>query len=244
MFPIKKLNKKYRGKTIYIIGTGVQLATISDDILKKIKNEVTIGCNACFYKIVPTYWMSAHISQAFIATKYLSGKSTMFLLDSGKYKQHHNKLNKHIIVVSRPEFKGNLEGKFGKAPRIRAKNNIIFGAMHLAIILGAKKIVFVGIELTGANHYYHMIPTIMAQLNKDIKSLPKHSDNKFLIRSIKRKHKKFYFSSNQYSIFYRTFKQYRRILDKNNIKLFVTTKNSLLYTKLGVEYKELKCFMT
>jgi hypothetical protein len=57
-------------------------------------------------------------------------------------------------------------------PSLRTRKNVALGATHLALILGARRIVYVGVQQRSALHFYDTKPGIRNAILADLATIP------------------------------------------------------------------------
>jgi hypothetical protein len=57
-------------------------------------------------------------------------------------------------------------------PTLYTKRNVALAASHLALIMGAQRVVYVGIEQRNAIHFYDTDPTTRAAIRADLETMP------------------------------------------------------------------------
>jgi len=158
---IKDLLLKHEGETVFVLGTGPTLNDVTDSQIKKIEERLSIGVNFSHMQITPTYWIAGgHATQIAFAEEYLDKKSTaLFHCDPGTSDQYpqFDRINFFDdAVVSEHDLEPLMRSENYNV--IRGGSNILFSASHLAYIIGAKKIVFIGFEQTNRLHFYNLWP--------------------------------------------------------------------------------------
>ena len=118
--------------------------------------------------------------------------------------------------------------------RMFGSDNIAFTATHLACIMGAKEIVYIGFDQRSANHYYE-VPHLLPTLQNQIQSLyTKYESDEFLKRDIRHLSE---MVKKVRSPDYLQFVGYNRIkfkkmfqcMHRNNVTPIVHNKNSVVF---------------
>lgn len=151
--PLKNLNGRHRGETIFVIGAGPQLAHIPERELKELESRTTIGVNMTFYKLAPTYFLSAYIGQVILARQQVPQSTLIHMRPVYK-----PPLVPGTVTVQRKHFDPavGLTNRFsGRRPTLFTKRNVALGATHLAYILGARQIAYIGVEQRNQLHFWH-----------------------------------------------------------------------------------------
>ena len=69
-------------------------------------------------------------------------------------------------------YQGQLEKELDShSPILRTKRNVALMATHLAMILGATKIVYVAVEMNNSCHFYHFEPDTLKQAHEHLDQL-------------------------------------------------------------------------
>tara|TARA_Y100000310_G_C20691265_1_gene822397 strand:+ start:3718 stop:4569 length:852 start_codon:yes stop_codon:yes gene_type:complete len=149
---------RHLGERIFILGAGPMLNDLTEKEIKKIeKEEVSIGVNYSHAQVKPTYWIAGGAPcQVSFALEYLPSHTTPFFHQSPHEEILFPEVER-LVHTSDELAVENLE-----LPR-RPKNNAITGgynclldASHLAYIMGASEIVFVGFDQINHLHFYNL----------------------------------------------------------------------------------------
>lgn len=206
---ITDYNNKHKGETIYLIGNGPDLLNIPDDYKKKIQKGISIGVNAC-HLFLPetTYFVGGHWSSYLLNCHY--GKVTGCRFFQGLQRL----LSKTPILPASYQLQGpySLEYPFYEqnntidiAPNMRypfddvsvlfenvtetspilGQEQIGFTATHLACIMGAKNIVYLGFDQRTSNHYYQDEKLIGLFMEQSYELLKRYEHDPFLNNDIR-----------------------------------------------------------
>ena len=243
---IVALNGRHDGETIFIIGAAPSFGKLSFGELTALKKKTTIGLNRVFYKLNKlTYFMSAYFTEVLLAQKYLPAESVLL---------HHRlvyepPLGPGVLTLRREHFPDDgtslpmhLEGPF---PFVFTKKNAAFAATHFAAILGAKKIVYVGLEQRNGLHYYDDNLKIKEQVVHDLHEIytksnfPKdhptdslEGQMNLLNTPYEQLCSKEYFSRGEHVFFFRKFFE---ILGQNGVEFYSTVEDSIV-VDAGAKY--------
>lgn len=144
------------------MGCGPQLHFVGDMVLEGLKFKPTIALNNAAMKLWPRYVLSAHMGQIIMAKKQIDSTGTIIHM-----RREPGHLVDDVITVQRSDFRGytGLPKRFGKpVPMLYTDQNAALAATHLAIILGAKEIVYVAIEQNNKLHFYDLNPQLRETL--------------------------------------------------------------------------------
>ena len=175
---------KHENETIYVIGTGPSLLDLTPSQIKKIETDcVSVGVNFCHFLIDPTYWISAgHGCHAAYALEYASENTKLFW-SQGTNETRFFPDNKRLINLC--DVSGAQAAEIRKDFNMLGRNDVIVGlnnilnhASHIAYILGANRIVYLGFEQTNCLHFYsHFDDDKKEQIVDRIKFLMKKYEN-------------------------------------------------------------------
>lgn len=161
----EELNDKEADKTIFIIGAGPQLAELTSTQIEALNNRVTIGLNRTNYKLKLKYFLSGYTTESFLARR----RDPNLIIVTPR-PQFSLPLVEGTIAIKQGEFNEGvgLPRSFTRpVPILHTRLNAALSAAHLALILGAKKIVFVGVEQRSEVHYYNIEENIRDEIIKD-----------------------------------------------------------------------------
>jgi hypothetical protein len=175
-------NDVYKGKTIFIIGNGSDLLNLSKEFRDKLKNEVTIGTNASHLFLKNTsFHLSGHWIHLLFNKHY--GNVRDCRVFQGPHKAEFKYKDNNVIDLEANNVRSSLQSFIkpvsNNSPLIGAEQ-IGLSATHIAWILGAKKIVYVGFDCKSLDHYYKAKPYIN-KVKQQYKSLKeKYSSDPFI----------------------------------------------------------------
>lgn len=147
------LNGRHRGETIFIIGSGPQLASVREDLLDKLNQMTTIAVNKAFFMVRPKYFLSAYIGEILLAVQ--QSRRTTILHMRPVYEPP---LVQHVVPLRRVTFEPGMEltpALDALCPTLMTRLNVALGATHLAYVMGAQRIVFVGVEQRNQLHFWN-----------------------------------------------------------------------------------------
>lgn len=169
---LRELNGRHKGETIFLVGAAPSFNDLTFKELKALEKKTTIALNRVFYKLANvSYFMSAYFTEILIARKYLRD-STTYIHHRGKYEPP---LQKDVLTLRRKILPDDCDdiplSLAGPEPFLYTKFNAALAATHLAAILGAKNVVFVGFEQRNLLHFYSKDGRIKQQLIKDLREV-------------------------------------------------------------------------
>ncbi|MFH1843931.1 MAG: sulfotransferase [bacterium] len=164
----RSLVGRHAGATAFICGTSPQLYHLTGEQKRRLGDHLVIGVNDAHYMLRPDYLLSAYYNRVAFARQQLDEAATVIHMRP----IWAPPLGDGILSVRRRMFEGDLPVEFGSPPTIRTCNNVILGATHLALILGAQRLVYLGMELSTRLHFYSHDPELRQALINDFARLP------------------------------------------------------------------------
>ncbi len=247
VYSIDEIRKRKKGDTLFILGSNRSVNEIDDSVWKRINNYDSLGFNHWMYhSFIPTYFSMEH---GFIRRKKIhkhcleyiqkrapSYKNTIFLI-------HTRARRRGMMPRLMPEyFPPNSEVMYFLYPKTVKctfpapfkpedfKKTIYYRGglnlyLHLARLMGYKKIVLVGCEMDSAIPFYEyyqdaqwMNKTGYEPVNREVRKKEKYE----VVHSEKKKHSfvKTILAINKY------------VFKPEDIELYVFNKKSLLYPEI------------
>jgi len=148
---------RHQNERIFVLGTGPSLNDLTPEEIKKIETEETsIGVNFSHIQLKPTYWISggAPCQMAF-ALEYLPEQTIPFFHQGEDEDRVFPDVEKIVHTYDRVAD-GRALTKAPKDNTLIGGYNILLCASHLAYVMGASEIVFVGFEQTNFLHFYNL----------------------------------------------------------------------------------------
>ena len=159
---VEALRNKHQDDTIFIMGCSPQLNELTADQLQLLSKRVTIGVNDSFYRFVPQYLLSSYIAELTVAHKRHRTATT--IIHARPYIAAP--LLEGTLTVARENFAGELTQDFGESLRLFSKANVVLLASHLAAIMGARRIAYIGVEMKTLVHYYQSDPSYIPTMRQ------------------------------------------------------------------------------
>lgn len=156
----RSLEGRHRGETVFIAGSGPQLGRLSPEARAQIEQHPVIGLNDAMYALKCTYGLSSYPVKIMTAATYPERPELIFHMRSAVAPP----LAQDVLVVKRGQFPGCLPPTFSETPTLYTMQNVALGAVHLAVILGARHIVFIGVEQNNSSYFYSFDPAIRQRL--------------------------------------------------------------------------------
>lgn len=167
-----RLNGAERGATVFVVGAGPQLNTLTQLQLFELANRPTIGVNRTQFAVKLRYFLSAYPHEVFLALSHSSDLTAINMrpvLEPAGIPR--------ALTVRRVEHKlgATLPTSFDASmPSLHTLRNVALGATHLAMVLGATRVVYVGVEQTSGVHFYDEIQDIRDLIVEKLGSVPEN----------------------------------------------------------------------
>ena len=230
---------------MFIVGAGPQLASVTDTQAREIERRPAIGVNLTFYRVRTSYFLSAYIGQAMLARIRLPASTVMHMRPVYEAALSHG-----IMPLRRRSFDrsvGLSSALAAPEPTLFTLRNVALGATHLAYVLGARRIAYVGVEQRNQLHYWHLMPQVVPAMQRDIEGLRDvpfltadhpYSTYESLVRKIARTAEEsmvpFWSESHE-----PTFREYFSILRAAGVSVVSTSPNSVV-RDAGAEFVPLE----
>ena len=170
---LSDFNDKHLGETIYIIGCAPTLNRLTDKEIQFLNKSITIGVNFSHLKINLKYWIGGHVEQTVFALESdLPPSVPLFahIEDRTRYiTQIWN--SERVIPVNDLTPRLPLTRYIDEKQNLYGSTSIILSAIHLAYIMGASKIVYLGFEGKNALHFYTDDEIMKKETIKKIKTI-------------------------------------------------------------------------
>lgn len=162
-------NNKHAGQDIFIIGSSPQLLQLTKPQLSALEGKIVIGGNLTYYKVPLTYFVSSYLLQCIIASFHLP-EDRLIKLDT-VHEDAHRKGFHHFIKGPYPESTGfNIELKPGKY-HIATHLNQSLGMLNIAAIMGARRVIFIGVEQNSHAYYWQLDKSVLDSIRQDVYKL-------------------------------------------------------------------------
>lgn len=173
-------NDAHKGETIYVLGSSPSLNNLGQKEKEYLKDKVTIGVNlTCEALPSLKYVISAHIVNAVYAFEFFK-KDVPVFVDYGSPRKvqafsymedffwNDDRIVKFLSSPPRlPLFKKNNLNDSA----LNGNTSILLLATHLAYIMGASKIVYMGFEELICAHYWNDNRELENKIKKNIESI-------------------------------------------------------------------------
>lgn len=161
-----RLNDRHVGATVFVIGAGPQLGLVDERHIKALESRITIAVNKTFYRLRPTYFLSAYIGEMMLAVRRAPGATHLHMRPAKA-----PPLIPGIHSIRRREFQPDVglpRHVDPRDPALDTKFNVALGATHLAYVMGAARVVFVGVEQRNLLHFWHTHPALRDRIRADV----------------------------------------------------------------------------
>jgi hypothetical protein len=260
---IKKMNRLsdyndiYKEKTIFIIGNGPQLDKLTNEQISIIEDQVSIGTNASYLSIESSYYIAGHISVMLLTGHFTSKQANRIFHGEPQHFPFPNEWN--VLSLANQ----NIVSPLGFLPKPTIDQEILIGAenvalsaTHLAFIMGARKIVYIGFDFKSNSHFYDINIKTYNNLKSNVeKILDLYSYDDFIYNDIMDFYKArdfdnpltnerinhlksqpfLSFSTPVYNSILEKFSYIFNIFKDNNIEVISTQENSII-TDAGAKY--------
>lgn len=162
------LNDKHAGATVFVIGAGPQLATLKPEQVQRLESQPTIAVNKVFYRIRPWYFLSAYIGEVMLAMHRIPDSTLLHMRPT-----YTPPLLPGIVSLQRNTFEPGMDlpRRLGvEQPAIFTRMNVALGATHFAYIMGARQIVYLGVEQRDQLHFWHFDEVSRGVIREDLLS--------------------------------------------------------------------------
>ena len=156
---LKDFSNKHLGKRIFIFGTGPTLNDVTKEQLDYIENnEISIGVNYTPINLTPTYWIGGgHATLVAFAIEHLKESTQGFFHHDVGARYQYPETDKIVFAEDRVAKNEDMPLPIDKkVDRIVGGHNILLCASHLAYIMGASEIIYIGFEQVNRLHFYNL----------------------------------------------------------------------------------------
>ena len=163
------INQRHSGETIVIFGAGPQLNSLTPPQIGLLSQWTTIGVNRTFLRVPLTYFISSYAWEVRLAQ--LGSQARCFHLTK--------------IFPASPRLEGSVGLKrsayipmiglpnrlYPPVPVIYSRRNVALAATHLALIMGARRIIYIGVEQSNFLHFWQTEPDMKKWLAEELQKL-------------------------------------------------------------------------
>ena len=166
---VKQLHRKHKGEDIFVIGAGSSLLPYQSFIRNELAGRVVIGVNRTSYIVEPTYVISAYLSELLLNLQRCPSSVAIHCRPEIYLPPRSS------IVSMKRTFSDTFEAVSDRldfdAPTLITRNNVFFLASHLALVLGARRIIYLGFDMANKAHFYETQEPIKERMVLDLLDL-------------------------------------------------------------------------
>lgn len=163
------LNDAHRGGRIVIVGAGPQLAHLGAQERSWLADQTTIGVNRTQYVIPLTYFMSAYPGEVMLALHRSDDVIALHIRAQYMAPLFLQTVSLvRLVVTDDTVLPRHLTPP---VPAIYTLNNVALAATHLALVMGAAEIVYVGVEQRNKLHFYDTDEALREEMRHDLTSV-------------------------------------------------------------------------
>ena len=180
-------NNIHSDKTIFIIGNGQQLDTLTPNQKSLLENNISIGTNASYISIESPYYIAGHMSVMLLTCHFTSKPSHRVFQGEPQSYPFPDKWNlistAHQNIVGPLGFFPIASDNYGEL--LVGAENVGLSSTHLACIMGASKIVYIGFDFKNNAHFYDINRITYNKLKSNVEEiLDIYSHDNFIYNDI------------------------------------------------------------
>jgi hypothetical protein len=235
--------------TVYIFGNSPQLAYLTDNQISELENKITVGTNASFMALESPYYIAGHMSVMFLMCHYTKKPSNKIFHGEPQHFPFESAWN--VISVADKNIVGGpgyLPKPIDNSGPLVGAENVGISATHLAFIMGAKRIVYIGFDFKNSLHFYNVDKTkfdTMKLYVEELLEMYNYDDflrediNDFYLAAFRPKEEMentpFGINHCDYESSLNKFKAYFNTMKSNGVEVISTQENNILH-KAGATY--------
>jgi hypothetical protein len=162
---------KHAGEVMYIIGCAETLNSLTTQQLDFLKDQTTIGINWSVEKIEHlTYAISGHMEMGAYILDHGHPETVVFVHKSEPV-AYATELwdNERVVAMWDQDPRVPLDLESARRNQIYGNSSSLLSATHLAYIMGASVIVYIGFEEKSALHYFNLDDEIEERMLSNMK---------------------------------------------------------------------------
>jgi hypothetical protein len=159
------LNDRHPGATIFILGASAQLNRLTPAQIDLLSRAPAIGLNRTQYRVPTMYFMSSYSHEVGLALRV--GGADAVIQSRGSQRP--------LVPGTLALWKRGYEDDRGLPRRFHGERLILYNmrnaalpATHLALIMGARRIVYIGLEQRTSLHFYDEDPELRERIIADL----------------------------------------------------------------------------
>jgi len=252
MSDLRKFKDKHKGEILFIYGNSEELALLTPEQIKILEDNTSIGTNYSHEAVNSTYLMTGHQSHVLYAMEVrgVDNFDAVFFQSAKPNPIFKDKYDRVINLPCDPDR--NISGNISNDnQRLGGCSNIGTSATHMAHILGASKVVYIGFNQKNLSHFYNLNETYKESIIENINKIREKYKNVYpqklfddytaLINYMKPLEvvRKTRWESNPHNINNRNiFNTMFNTMKDHGTEIYSTFKDSVM-TEAGAEYKTL-----
>jgi len=150
------LKDVYEGSTVYLLGNGADILDLPPSFREKLENEVTIGTNASHIFLQETnFYIAGHWCH--LLPHLYSGSVKDCRIFQGPHKSFFGYEENNVLDLESNNVKtclGDFRRPEEDADPLIGAEQIGLSSTHIAWVLGAKKIIYLGFDCKSLSHFY------------------------------------------------------------------------------------------
>jgi hypothetical protein len=165
----RALNDRHAGEDVYILGASPQLASLTASQLDGLGRAVVVGGNRTYYRAPLTYLLSAYPPEIAIAGRHLDRSRLIHIK-----KPHEPPLSEPIVSVTRRIYCDGLglnRRLSDPLPVLYTRRNQALAMLHLAIVMGAGRAIFVGVDQSSYAYFWQYDEVTRTRMRDDYRRL-------------------------------------------------------------------------
>lgn len=162
-------NDRHKGEDVYVLGASPQLAFLTDSQVAHLSRQVVLGGNNTFYKVPITYFVSAYPLEIYKAAMHLPHERLLHMK-----RLSDEPLDPQISSVNRQVYSSDvgLNRYFTQpAPVLYTARNQALAMLHLAVIMGARRVIYIGVDQTNYAYFWQYDDRLREALRRDTHKL-------------------------------------------------------------------------
>lgn len=162
---------RHPGSDVFVIGSSPQLLALSRDQLSELQHRVCVGGNLTFYRVPLSYFLSSYRVHVLLASLYLQPEQIIKLNGWWEHKQDQDPRCLLVNNLDRERYTEahELPIPFKQyQPRLVTMQNQALALTHFSAVLGARRIIFVGVDQSSSNYFYDDAPEYVTRIRRDL----------------------------------------------------------------------------
>jgi hypothetical protein len=162
---VHALNDRHLGATVFVLGASTQLNLLTTAQIDALSRAPAIGLNRSQYRVPTMYFLSTYTQEVALALR-VGGASTVIHLSGGLRPRFPGTLA--LWKRTYEDRRGLPRRLYGNRPILYNLQNASLGATHLALVMGARRIVYIGLELRSSVYFYDEDAAVKERIIADL----------------------------------------------------------------------------